>query len=392
MRRRRHRHSGGHRIARRPLSAVERADRQRGDDEHVGFADATREQRPELLNGAGRPVHWMDGARQSVRLARSAAEERGGCSRETAVASASTVTSRRRTARRRSRLLAGAFEDETPHRIRLETLWLVRGSTYAAIDALLATGLPVWLSFRRCRYGICGAHGGAFGRARGRRARPRGAALQGVGRGRPADQLHPNRSRAGGGAWQRDFTDLPLGVTRTSATCRQRVAVRDRDRRPGVRRACAAPAGGARPDYLRVLQSGARARRRRSRRAGRRQHGHPAHRSRLRICSDGRGPPRLPGPAGRSPACCTDSGQLPDLEGPLPSGHRRGPPCLDIGCDTGLLAVQMVRNLARTRDRHRSGGRRQHAHQTRSRRSGIDGDRVARWAAGHRALRGGGRG
>ena len=33
--------------------------------------------------------------------------------------------------------------------ILLETLSLVRGSTYATVEALMATGLPVWISFRR---------------------------------------------------------------------------------------------------------------------------------------------------------------------------------------------------------------------------------------------------
>ena len=55
------------------------------------------------------------------------------------------------------------------------TLSLVRPSTYQTIEALLETGLPLWLSFRRCRHGVCGVYGehwgGPEGDAFGRAAR-----------------------------------------------------------------------------------------------------------------------------------------------------------------------------------------------------------------------------
>ena len=73
------------------------------------------------------------------------------------------------------RLLARAFEEEPPDLILIETLSLVRTSTYATVEALLDTGLPVWLSFRRCRHGVCGVYGehwgGPEGDAFGRAAR-----------------------------------------------------------------------------------------------------------------------------------------------------------------------------------------------------------------------------
>ena len=62
--------------------------------------------------------------------------------------------------------------------ILLETITLIRdGLTAAAIEALVATGIPVWTSFRRCRHGVCGVfcqhwggpEGDAFGRAEPRR-------------------------------------------------------------------------------------------------------------------------------------------------------------------------------------------------------------------------------
>lgn len=48
----------------------------------------------------------------------------------------------------------------------------MRTSTYATVERLMETGLPVWLSFRRCRRGVCGEHwGGPEGDAFGRAAR-----------------------------------------------------------------------------------------------------------------------------------------------------------------------------------------------------------------------------
>ena len=47
-----------------------------------------------------------------------------------------------------------------PDLILVETLSLVRPSTtYETIERLLETGLPIWLSFRRCRHGLCGVFG-----------------------------------------------------------------------------------------------------------------------------------------------------------------------------------------------------------------------------------------
>jgi hypothetical protein len=56
------------------------------------------------------------------------------------------------------------FEEESPDLILVETLSLVRPSmTYETIERLLETGLPIWLSFRRCRHGLCGVFGEHWG-------------------------------------------------------------------------------------------------------------------------------------------------------------------------------------------------------------------------------------
>ena len=110
------------------------------------------------------------------------------------------------------RLLARAFEQEPPDLILLETMALVRSSTYATIEALLATGLPVWLSFRRCRHGVCGVYGehwgGPEGDAFGRAARR----FEEIGVGALAVNCIPPDHVTGMVSWLRDFTDLPLGV------------------------------------------------------------------------------------------------------------------------------------------------------------------------------------
>jgi methionine synthase I (cobalamin-dependent) len=110
------------------------------------------------------------------------------------------------------RLLARAFEEEPPDLILMETLSLVRTSTYATVEALLDTGLPVWLSFRRCRHGVCGVYGehwgGPEGDAFGRAARR----FEEMGVGALAINCIPPDHVPGMLSWLRDFTDLPLGV------------------------------------------------------------------------------------------------------------------------------------------------------------------------------------
>lgn len=160
---------------------------------------------------SSRPIHWMDVARSGVRLAREAAEQAG---RGDEVAIAFSINGEVDTpdGQETIRLLARAFETEPPDLILVETMSLVRSSTYAAIEALLATGLPVWLGFRRCRHGVCGVYGehwgGPEGDAFGRAARH----LEEIGVGALAINCVPPDHVTGMISWLRDFTDLPLGV------------------------------------------------------------------------------------------------------------------------------------------------------------------------------------
>jgi S-methylmethionine-dependent homocysteine/selenocysteine methylase/SAM-dependent methyltransferase len=162
-----------------------------------GLPTALRDGGARLSEIAG-PIHWMDLARRAVTLARTAAQQAG---RGDEVAATETV-----------RLLGRALADAAPDVILLETLSLVHDSTYATVEALLETGIPVWLSFRRCRHGVCGVYGehwgGPEGDAFGRAARR----FEQLGVDALAINCIPPDHVTGMLAWLRDFTDLPLGV------------------------------------------------------------------------------------------------------------------------------------------------------------------------------------
>ncbi len=175
-----------------------------------GLATALRDGQARMWE-TSEPIHWMDVARRAVHLAREAANE-GGRGDEVAVAFSINGDVDTPDGRETIRLLARTFEHDPPDLILVETLTLVRSSTYATVEALLGTGLPAWLSFRRCRHGVCGVYGehwgGPEGDAFGRAARR----FEEMGVGALAINCLPPDHVTGMLAWLRDFTDLPLGV------------------------------------------------------------------------------------------------------------------------------------------------------------------------------------
>jgi S-methylmethionine-dependent homocysteine/selenocysteine methylase/SAM-dependent methyltransferase len=175
-----------------------------------GLATAVRDGAAPLLR-VSQSVHWMDVARQGVRLARAAAQE-AGRGDECAVAFSLNGDVDSADGLETIKLLGRVFEDDPPDLILMETLSLVRGSTYATVEALLATGLPVWLSFRRCRHGVCGVYGehwgGPEGDSFGRAVRH----FEEMGVGAVLVNCIPPDHVPGMVCWLRDFTDLPLGV------------------------------------------------------------------------------------------------------------------------------------------------------------------------------------
>lgn len=156
------------------------------------------------------PVHWIDLARGALGLARAAVEEGGT---DAAVAFSLNGGIDTPDAAESVRLLDRVFrEGPAPDLILVETLSVVRPSLFATVEAMLETGLPIWLSFRRCRHGLCGVYGehwgGPEGDAFGRAAR----AFEELGVMALLVNCVPPDHIDGMVPFLRDFTDLPLGV------------------------------------------------------------------------------------------------------------------------------------------------------------------------------------
>lgn len=161
--------------------------------------------------GSTATVHWLDLARRGIRLARQATGDDGRAG-ECAVAFSINGDVDSPEGETMIRLLARLFGDEAPDLILLETLSLIRPSLFVAVERLVATGLPVWVSFRRCRHGLCSVYGrhwggpehDAFGRAAARFEEMGVAAVM-------VNCIPPDHVD-GMVSYLRDFTDLPLGV------------------------------------------------------------------------------------------------------------------------------------------------------------------------------------
>ena len=162
--------------------------------------------------GGTEVAHWMDVARLGIGLARQAIAE-GGRRGECAVAFAISdeVDSPGRDAT--IELLGRVFEQEPPDLVLLETLTLIRDpETYETVERLLATGLPVWLSFRRCRHGVCGVYGQHWGPPEGDLFGRAARRFEEMGVGALLVNCLPVEHVQGMLSWLRDFAELPLGV------------------------------------------------------------------------------------------------------------------------------------------------------------------------------------
>lgn len=158
------------------------------------------------------PAHWMDIARLGIRLGRQAIDE-AGKSGQCGLAFA--ITGDVDTPRRQEtiHLLTRVLEDEPPDLILLETLSLIRDNvTFSTVEALLRTGLPLWLSFRRCRHGVCGVYGQHWGGPEGDLFGRAARRFEEMGVSALLINCLPPDHVPGMLPWLRDFTDLPLGV------------------------------------------------------------------------------------------------------------------------------------------------------------------------------------
>ncbi len=159
-----------------------------------------------------RQNHWMDAARLGIKLARQAVEEAGKAG-QCAVAFSLNGDVFNRQQLGTLQLLSRVFEEGPPDLILMETMSLIRDDlTFPAVETMLQTGLPVWLSFRRCRHGVCGVFGqhwgGPEGDLFGRTARQ----FEQMGIGALLINCLPVDHVPDMLPWLRDFTDLPLGV------------------------------------------------------------------------------------------------------------------------------------------------------------------------------------
>jgi len=310
------------------------------------------------------PLHWIDLARDGVRLARQAADEEGRGD-EVAVAFSINGDVDGEGGWETIRLLARAFEDEAPDLILLETLSLVRDSTFRTVESLLETGLPVWLSFRRCRHGVCGVYGehwgGPEGDAFGRAARR----FEEMGADALLINCVPPDHLGGMMQWLGDFTDLPLGVypnlgylsstgwrsdRATTGADYAELALRWREEGAQIIGGCC----GVGPDHIAAAGDVLR-----DTQGGRRPPRETASRALGLVGAAAPGSMAWTNEGGRTlfplefPDLLVEPGVFVPTQGSflvwkylfrerVGAGQR----CLDVGCGTGLLTVQLARNGA----------------------------------------------
>ena len=244
----------------------------------------------------------------------------------------------------------------------------------------------MWLSFRRCRHGVCGVYGehwgGPEGDAFGRAARR----FEEMGVGALAINCIPPDHVTGMLSWLRDFTDLPLGVYPnlgylSAAGWRHEAGHRRATSTPSWR--CSWREEGAQiiggccgvgPEHLAAARAALA-----DTKPG---HERPAalpDESGVRALARERAAARVERPRGRAhvPARLprdrrSSDGVFVPTQGSFLvwkylyregiGAHQR---CLDIGCGTGPAdgAARAQRRRPRARDRHRRGGGQEHAHE-----------------------------
>ena len=337
---------------------------------------------------SGEPAaDWMELARRGIRLARRATAEQGRGS-DCAVAFSLHGDVADDKGLERLELLTRVFEDEPPDLVLLETMSLIRDRTLEGVQTLIASGFPVWLSFRRCRHGLCGVFGqhwgGPEGDLFGRAARK----FEDMGVGALMINCIPPDHVQGMLPWLRDFTDLPLGVypnlgyyTESGWSFDQRIGGSEyadlaadwREEgaqiiggccgvRPHHLSAARAKLNGTRPGPPAASARGLVPRRRRpvGVRAGREASRAVARRARAAAVSAAGA-----GARGRARRLRPDAGQLPALEAPVRRRDRQGQelPRRRLRHRPADDAARAQRGQARARDRHRPPGRGEHPQQ-----------------------------
>src|SRR3954466_4175614 len=170
-----------------------------GDERRAGTAFST-------------PVHWMDVARRGLRVGREAIEQAGRAGEASLAFSINgDVDSDAR--KEMLELLPRGFDEGPPDLVLLETMTLVRdGLTFGAVEAIVQSGIPVWVSFRRCRHGVCGVFGQHWGGPEGDEFGRAMHHFEELGIQALLINCLPPDHVNGMLPWLRDLTDLPLGV------------------------------------------------------------------------------------------------------------------------------------------------------------------------------------
>lgn len=305
--------------------------------------------------------HWMDLARSAVRLARQAIDEAG---RTGECAVAFTISEEANSPERREtlELLGRALADDPPDLVLMETMTLIRDpATYETIELLLETGLPVWLSFRRCRHGVCGVQGQHWGPPEGDLFGRAARRFEEMGVGALLINCLPVEHVTGMIPWLRDFTTLPLGVYPNLGMYTGREWRFDDEIEPADYAALAREwreegaqiiggCCGVTPAHIAALVTeleGTRSGHRRPRATPALDEPAPAH---ARPWLDERGRSLFPLPF---PELVVDPGVFVPTIGSylvwktlFASEAGKGLRCLDVGCGCGILAVQLALNGA----------------------------------------------
>src|SRR3954454_17794275 len=178
-----------------------------------GLSSAVQGAGPRLWDDAGAPGHWVAVSRAGLHLAAQAVRD-GGREGDTAVAFSLNADVDSPDGQETIRLLARLFADEPhpPDLVLVETLSVLRPSLFATVEELLAVGLPVWLSFRRCRHGVCGVYGEHWGGPEGDEFGRAARRFEQMGVAALLVNCIPPDHVAGMVSYLRDFCDLPLGV------------------------------------------------------------------------------------------------------------------------------------------------------------------------------------
>lgn len=153
------------------------------------------------------PVPWVDLARERIEAARGAA---AGTS--TAVAYTLGPQVDDPGSAELVRALDRLFRKEPADLVLVETLSVIRPSLFAAVSQLRSLGLPIWLSFRRCRDGLCGPSGHHWSGDEPDQFGSAARQLEQMGVSALLVNCIPPDHVPGTIEYLRYFTDVPLGV------------------------------------------------------------------------------------------------------------------------------------------------------------------------------------